>query len=443
MNYLILFLDVWSHSLSTISVILVNMIVFFCFLRSRWKWWIYPLLMAITVCTVPMVYAVSKSMLGASFSSSLFRTFLGYWGIIMVFITFRDRILKIFFVTFTVCIINRMFVFWSYILYIPLNNLTGGTISIDFSAALTVMILYTMILICYWFVLRKKIPMFLLTDLSVYSWAGLASIAVSAKLIIDFCSDYAFALNPYSDDNLIWAMIALCTFVIVVLILFLYSTFVTLQHSELKASADRLLFEKTVQQQYYETQLHNQQEVKRIKHDMNGHLNIIYQLLEQDQKEEALRYLQDFGKYTRLHQKELYSDNPYLNAVLSNYSCIFADNEIPFEFDIQIGNLEFPYIEACLALNNAFQNALEASLKLDASQRFIKLQVKSKNNHLLLRITNHFDQQLCLSNGLPHSTKNTPGHGYGLSSIRDAAESVGGFMDVQSIGDLFILDVTM
>jgi len=304
-------------------------------------------------------------------------------------------------------------------------------------------VMYTVISLICWLTLRKKGRKLIQSQLRRHDWVALAGFAVSAKLIIDFCSDYAFELNPYSDTKIIWAMIALCGFSIAVLGLYLYSTITTQSKLELKAAADRLALEKDAQQRYYETQFHNQEELRRMKHDMNGHLITVSRLLSGNNNGEAARYLASLSEYADSHQKELYSEDPYLNAVVANYSAIFAENSIPFERDIQPGRMESHHVEICIVLNNALQNALEASLKLPQGQRYVRLQVKTKQGRFLFRVANHFEGELIMDGEMPHSNKKDAGHGYGLISIRDAAESLGGFAVCKSEGDMFMLDVAM
>ena len=71
------------------------------------------------------------------------------------------------------------------------------------------------------------------------------------------------------------------------------------------------------------------------------------------------------------------------------------------------------------------------------------MQVKTKQNRFLFRVTNRFDGELVLDDSMPRSTKADTGHGYGLASIRDAAESLGGFAACKSEGDMFVLGVVM
>jgi sensor histidine kinase regulating citrate/malate metabolism len=129
--------------------------------------------------------------------------------------------------------------------------------------------------------------------------------------------------------------------------------------------------------------------------------------------------------------------------VVTNYTGIFEENRINFEYDIQPVNLKLCQVEICLALNNALQNALEASMKLPLEKRYIKLQAKMKQNHFLFRVANNFDGELIIKDGLPVSTKEDQGHGYGLSSIRSAVESLSGFVVCKIEGNMFVLDVAI
>lgn len=443
MIYLSYVWKILSQVPGMVAVTLGNMMVVFYFFRPRFKWWLYPTLVVITYLALPMIYKLNIVFFGETTDYSLLMACLGYWDDLLVLVTFRDGFWKIVSLIFTLSILNRLFTFWGYILYMPLNALMDGHMNTQVSVTLVIAIMYGVISILCWLVLQDKGRQFIQTELRGRSWMVLGSIAVSAKLIIDFCSDYVFALSPYSHTKIIWAMIALSTFVLAVLALYFYSTLTTMKHLELKASTHRLTFEKEVQQRYYETQLHNQEEVRRMKHDMNGNLNTIYRLLLEDNKEEALRYMAELGDYAKSHEKALYSHDPYLNAVVSNYAAVFAENHITFQQDIQLGKMEIHHVEMCLVLNNALQNALEASLKLLPEQRYVRLQIKTKQSQFLFRISNRFNSQLIIHDELPCSTKKGEGHGYGLTIIRETAESVGGFALCKIEDDMFVLDVAM
>jgi len=82
-----------------------------------------------------------------------------------------------------------------------------------------------------------------------------------------------------------------------------------------------------------------------MKHDMNGNLSTIYHLLSEDNYNEATRYLTELCDYAENHQKILYCEDPYLNAVVINYVKAFETNNTLFEQDIQLGKFELHHVE--------------------------------------------------------------------------------------------------
>ena len=342
--------DVWkiiSSSYGMFAVSIGNILVLFCFLQSRFKWWFFPSLVALYYLSLPFIYKLDFILFGTQTTSNILLAFLGYFADILILICFKEHFWKKITLIFTLHILNRLFTFWGYILHVPLNALFNEKWEVQASVTLVIVIMYALISVVCGLSLKDKCRKLFQIELRRHNWVVLGSIAVSAKLIIDFCSDYAFSLNPYSERKIIWAMISLSTFVLGVLVLYLYNILTIMKHLELKASTDRLVFEKQAQQRYYETQLHNQEELRRMKHDMNGHLNTISRLLSEDKKDNALRYLAELNDYAQSNQKSLYCEDPYLNAVVTNYVEMFGRNETQFEQEIQIGKLELYHVELC------------------------------------------------------------------------------------------------
>lgn len=443
MSYLSDLCKILSNSPGITAVTLGTMSLYFYFLRPRFKRLTYPVLIALSYLCLPLLYKLLLTLFGSTVPYSFIYNCLGYFSGMITLISFKDYLWNMIFLIFALSILNRIFTFFGYLLYLPLNTILGSNVTVKASASLTIIILYTIISIFCWFYLKERGRKLIQTDLAMHNWIILACISVLGRIIIDFCSNYAFALNPYTDINTIWAMIALSTLVLSFLIIYLYSSISSMKQSELKTSAERLIFEKEAQQRFYETQLQNQEELRKIKHDIKGNLDILFNLLSENKNDEALCYLTGLTYYNKNHQTTLYSDNPYINAVVNNFAAAFAENSINFQYEIQHCKIETHYVEMCLVLNNSLQNALEASLKLLPEMRYIKLQIKIKSSRYLFRITNRFNNVLILSDDFPCSTKKEDGHGFGLKSIRDAAESVGGFAVFKTEGDMFVLDVAM
>jgi sensor histidine kinase regulating citrate/malate metabolism len=64
-----------------------------------------------------------------------------------------------------------------------------------------------------------------------------------------------------------------------------------------------------------------------------------------------------------------------------------------------------------------------------------------KTGMVVVQVENPYEGELELRDGLPKTVKqNEPGyHGYGLKSIRDTVEKYGGYLTVETEGQVFLL----
>ena len=77
-------------------------------------------------------------------------------------------------------------------------------------------------------------------------------------------------------------------------------------------------------------------------------------------------------------------------------------------------------------LSNLLENALEASLRIDAGKRQIIIETYMHSEHLvLIHIENDFDGNIKEKNGVFKSSKRK-GNGVGIQSVRRIAEKNGG-----------------
>lgn len=198
----------------------------------------------------------------------------------------------------------------------------------------------------------------------------------------------------------------------------------------------------SAQKDFYEARLTHEDALRSLRHDMAGHLNTLAILLGDNKTAEAKKYLNDLTKYQKEQAAEIFCKNPYMNAVLQNYAAKCRKRHIELTCNIGIGDEELPATELCLILNNALENAVEGSLTIPESERIIKVQAAVRQNQFLLRVSNRFDGRLTTADGLPVSTKEGDGHGYGLSNIRQAAGRRSGQMEYRVLNGYFVLDVT-
>ncbi|MEF9974026.1 MAG: GHKL domain-containing protein [Clostridia bacterium] len=203
----------------------------------------------------------------------------------------------------------------------------------------------------------------------------------------------------------------------------------------------RLDYEMAIQKEIYEAKLSGEKELRALRHDIKGHLATLSELLAVGETEKATTYLAELTKRHQAVQSEVFCDNPYMNAVLRTYQFKFKESEIPFVCHAGVDSQTLPGVELCLVLTNALENALEASLGQIGAARLVKLQARIWHGQFLLRVSNRFDGTLNERGGLPVSTKEGKGHGFGMANIRATVQRLGGAMDYRIEDGCFVMDV--
>lgn len=96
----------------------------------------------------------------------------------------------------------------------------------------------------------------------------------------------------------------------------------------------------------------------------------------------------------------------------------------------------------CRILSNGLENASDALLKLEEDKREVSVQMKYNRNHLLIRIRNRCRDDLHVSKGtIPATDKRGYDHGFGLVTVKETTESLGGEIFCYTEHGNFMLDV--
>lgn len=190
-----------------------------------------------------------------------------------------------------------------------------------------------------------------------------------------------------------------------------------------------------------EAQLESQQRIRKMKHDMKGHTVTLAGLLRAGKTEEAREYLNRMELEMTAVQGQ-YCANPYINAVLVQYSGKLEKLEAVYKTNIQIGEEELPYMELCQILSNGLENACDALKGLPAESREVSVQMKYNRNYLLIRIRNRCREDLHVEKGtVPATDKTGHDHGFGLATVEEAAKRLKGEMCCYTENGNFVLDV--
>lgn len=200
-----------------------------------------------------------------------------------------------------------------------------------------------------------------------------------------------------------------------------------------------------INRKYYEAMEQQHFEIRRLKHDLANHLQVLSALPASQQAE----YIQTLEHITAGMQPLSYCGDATVNAVLSVKKAAMDRYRIRSEISIKIpAELPFGKTDICALYANAIDNAIEACRKLKESDRTILIQSKTQKGLFCLKVQNPVsDFAITPAHSAVQTLKNLPptskpdknNHGFGLKSIHEIVSKYDGELELQSVGGMFEL----
>ena len=267
---------------------------------------------------------------------------------------------------------------------------------------------------------------------------SVSAIALAAFFLSNF--NFAFTNNVFTETlgtGIIYSR-TLVDFAGVVM-LFAYD----MARSELTLSHELEAMENLLNRQYeqYRQFDANNKAMHQIYHDLKHQIDFIRNEKSASKRES---YLAEMEKVVTTRDAEMNTGNAILDTLLTSKSLRCAEEGIVMTCFADAHDLDFiDMMDICSIFGNAIDNAIECVEKIeDRNMRLIKLTVRTQNRFLLIRVENCTDKAVDLNGGQPATTKeNKESHGYGIKSIRKAAEKYGGCMTLEQQDGWFILTV--
>lgn len=198
-----------------------------------------------------------------------------------------------------------------------------------------------------------------------------------------------------------------------------------------------------VSRQYYGSLKENIREIRKIRHDMNAHLDLLCSLLEDGKADEAAAYLEDvMAKTKKAGFSMIDVGNEFVNAVLSNESMkIPEDVTFVCEGKIPTG-VSLKEHETCTVLANLVSNAREACERVENHKKEICLQIKQNKGHLVIVIENPIEWEVDVEHLEGTTTKDDDkAHGYGLQNVKEIVLKYQGEMNYEVREGRFVVEV--
>lgn len=185
-------------------------------------------------------------------------------------------------------------------------------------------------------------------------------------------------------------------------------------------------------------------EIRKISHDMNRYLSIIYSLLQQNEVKLAMAELEK--RQIEISNNQLFDTGyPIINSVLSYKLQLTQNQNIRTQLFWNITDtLKINLTDLAVILSNALDNAIEAACQVQQSIPFITVSAELNDDYIILKICNNTLSCPIIVNGkIQTSKKDKLQHGLGLESIRKLARQYDGDSFPECQNNIFTLTVVI
>ena len=193
------------------------------------------------------------------------------------------------------------------------------------------------------------------------------------------------------------------------------------------------------QNDYYEMMLRKETETKMFRHDIKQHIMCIQMLFAKQKYDELDEYLKQMETYTKELSPRIATGNMYIDMILADLSEEFSD--VIVEWIGQVPLLSLASMDICTLFYNLLKNSFESADKV--LEKTLKVVIKKQGVHLMILISNYYDNLKQDENDRYLTTKLEKGHGYGIKNIEKCVEKYNGSYSVTTEERLFRTEIIL
>lgn len=264
-----------------------------------------------------------------------------------------------------------------------------------------------------------------------------------SSVVVAFISIYLIFVI-HSNDNISRITMVLSIAGILAINILQFILYDNLASAYLKNMETALLEnEKVYYQHECEMMKTTQDEMTAFRHDLQNHLAILSQMLEESEDSAIQKYISDLKEKTK--SKGIYSNsgNLPIDSII-NYKLRNAD-ELGIQATVNVAvpeNLNIEIADIVTILGNLLDNAIQAMLKTE-EERTLFFKVIYTKGRLFITARNTFDGEVNYQNGKIISRKEEANHGYGLKNIENTLKKYNGSMRLSHDASLFSVDAML
>lgn len=180
----------------------------------------------------------------------------------------------------------------------------------------------------------------------------------------------------------------------------------------------------------------NERELHIMRHDILNHMSEIKEMINKNNNQAAEKYVEELNQIVSKNTAIARTGDLTLDTILNVEGKKAIAAGIKYDVKLNIdAKILVSSVDLSRILYNAIDNAIEACEKV--SQKYILISVVSDKQNLKIVVENTSPEIQIDGNTIKTSKKNLRRHGYGLKSIKEAAEKYGGMVSLSYDNGIF------
>lgn len=200
-----------------------------------------------------------------------------------------------------------------------------------------------------------------------------------------------------------------------------------------------------IREEYYCSLEEQQEKIRKLRHDINNHFQMLQTYLTVGEADKAKEYLEHMDIKALQYGGRDFCREAALNAMLNNRYDKLCETGADVHFNIAIPELTgIGVVDLCTIVSNSLDNAIEAVRKQEkAEDRKVTLKARYEKGYFSYKLVNSKCNEICTKNGSFLSDKAGKNHGYGIENIREIVEKYDGKLDIDYTDTEFTLFLYM
>lgn len=202
------------------------------------------------------------------------------------------------------------------------------------------------------------------------------------------------------------------------------------------------------QNEYYVDRLLYMEELhkasREVRHDIKNHLLTVYSNLENNNTDEAKKYISSIIDIYQSKAEIVHTGYPTIDGLLNFKLLPAAENGIKVDVKVSLpSGLVFSSFDLTVILGNLIDNALEA-IALVPENRFIDFRMNCSKGMMIIRISNPYKNLIKKENGKIVTSKSDKiNHGMGLRSVNETLEKYNGTTEIETNENIFTITTAL